>query len=194
MAQIVNLLVHKMVSDHEDWVLPHTSHHSGNERGHIGETQFAGKTMHMRTAAPSDTQASAITKKKNTAVGLHIFLIVSHWLFLQRFRYPSAYLNIHIETLSVQAVKIFPSDPSLWQHISEALYGVIFGVFFKKNPLMISMFVSVSHRWTECSLQLSFNYVTLRLLNCANTIREMPWLKIWHCRDSCVCWSVGGSL
>lgn len=31
--------------------------------------------------------------------------------------------------------------------------------------------------WT---LQWSFNYVTLRLLNCANTIREMPKLKIWH--------------
>lgn len=165
MALIVNLLLHKTVPDHEDWVLPHASHRSENERGQIGGTHYASKMTHMRTIAPSHTQASAI-RKKDTVEGLHsIFLIVSHWLSLHN---PGSILNFHTRVLSVQAERIISSDLPL-HNIFQKLFK-----FFFIYPLMI-MFLS--HGWTECSVRLGFNYVTLRRLNCANTIREMPRIK-----------------
>ncbi len=132
MAQIVNLLVHKMVSDRKDWVSPtHFTPFWKWERAHWCDTVCRQNDAHEDSGSPRHPPWGR--KKKTThsdGVTLHLLSLFLTEGLCSVLGIPSAYLNIHTETLSVQAVRIFPSDLSLWQHISKSLYGLIFVSFF----------------------------------------------------------------
>lgn len=90
----------------------------------------------------------------HTAVGLH-FVFVSHWCAVDI----PAHLNFNTTTLLYFHQVCYCTHIFLWN-------------------LWWSFFVAWQD-WAFFTAEF-LNYVTLRLLNCANTIREMPRLKIWH--------------